>query len=645
MNKLSYRFPPFSEEIEFTENRPLFRLYLNGDQENPAGVLKPGDFGPPLVETAGETTSLTYRKSGLTVTVKLTRRTDQVTGSISLESDGAFTLRRVQFPCVAWHFVSHVDSLLMSTPWGDNIQRPTKTISEFCLLDKSYWVHDYIKRGRNEVIYTYPSILSMQYMVLHNKARSLYLACYGTGSDTITLNAKVLGRMSLELSVNHYPFLERGSWQSPECAFSLLEGDWHRAADLYSSRMKGKFRDPDVPSWMKDPARGWHGWAEIMMHREGEEPLYRYKDLPDIYRRVRETGLNTLQIAGWARRGFDTMYPDFDVDPELGTEEELRQAMDEIKAMGGHAILYTNGRLVDPRSRFWQEGGSKAVCVDEKGRPYIERYNTSAEFRIACPACGEYREHLAEKIGRICGSFGAHACQVDQISCNFGYFCFDKSHPHPTPSSNYLPGVEAQLRKIRETHKSINPDFFVWCEGCHERFGQFYDVEQGHGEEFTWQMGESMPEQFKYHFPGRIVTGMSKDLQQLCHSYCQGKPFDVQYATLIKDPVFTGLLKSFIETRKKYPEYFLLGRFKDNVGLTVNDGVRVFGIENGRGEGLLVNLWIRGAQPGQACEAYLKNPRPGKRMKPVFPASLSLSSSGQWLELNWQGPVATVIFE
>lgn len=629
---LRFDYPEHGCGFEFDDHRPLFRLIVrSSDQRAHTATLTPADFDRVERIEDGYAARLTFSEprgtSALTVTVELHRSGSEITGSLQVESDGGLIVREAQFPYVVWEQVEAFDSLLMSTSWGDNIQRPTDTIRERC---------------GGKISYIYPSMLAMQYMVLHNPGRSVYISAYSTSDESFIMTAECLPRESLALSINHFPFLSKGMWRSPEVGVAVLEGGWHAAADLYRSHMGDKFAAPDSPQWMKD---GFHGWVQVGMKHEGKPANFHYSDLPGIFRRIQDTGLDTMHVFGWNGCGHDTEYPDFNTNPELGTSQDLRRSLDEIRAMGGHAILYTNGRLVDPESDYYHsEGGDQCVCLNEDGEPIIERYGTTPEFRIVCPVCGSYQDYLLAQIDKIMRDYGAHAIQIDQISCNWGSLCFDDRHPHPTPASNFLPGLSTMLSRIRKLHKDADPDFFTWCEGCHERFGQFYDVNQGHGEEFTWQVGESTPEQFKYNYPDYPVTGISDGIQKLCYTFAQGKPFDFHLPNL-DDPRFVGLLKSFISVRKHEPDYFLRGIFRDNAGLSISDGARAFRIDKRDGSGSLVNIWIPGLTPGREAATSLRFAEHHKACRTIYPDSLTVERDGSWLDLRWQEPVAVVAFE
>ncbi len=609
--------PAFTiDQFEFTDDKPLFRITVQDSSAEKREVL-PKDMRR-VSESDG---ALAFSGKGLRVSVTLRQDAAEVLGSIRVESDGVM-VREVRFPHIVWDSVEAFDSLLMSTAWGDNIPRPTKAIGD--------------ARG-GEISYYYPSELAMQYMTLHNPGRSVYLSRYGTGDETFKLEAKVLGNRALAMSVLHYPFVESGAWESPECGFAVLPGGWHAAADLYGSHMRGKFTPPNVPRWMRE---SFHGWVQVGMAFVGGEVRHRFSDLPGIYTRIAELGLNTMHIFGWCGYGHDSEYPNYDPNPALGTEDDLRQAMDEIRSMGGHAILYTNGRLIDPASTFHKSGKSE-LCLKEDQQPWTENYGTGIEFRIACPTSEAYHEQLTGEIEKIARRYHAHAVQIDQISCNAGFPCFDSSHPHPTPYTNFLPGVEAMLRRIRQMHSEFDPEFFVWCEGCHERFGRFYDVNQGHGEEFTWQIGESTPEQFSYNYPDYIVTGISDTIQKLCYTFAQGKPFDFHLRAL-DDPQFAALVKQLVAVRKAHPEFFLRGTFRDCVGVEASAGTRVFLIK-GPNDGVVVNVWVPGLALNGKASASIRMKQDEGAAKPVYPGDLHIRGNGDWLDLTWTGPVASLV--
>lgn len=649
MNTLVYTFDRVADQICINPLDPPFRLVIDVPLSDGPGIPVEAASAPPSSEENEDGVTLHYEigvgADTFNVALHLRPTEREVLATLTVRHAGPSRLRSVVFPVVP-QATNTFDRLLMASAWGDDIPLPCQTIRAFC--DGGGNIKrmgmPYLVAGDDEVVYTYPSIMAMQYMVLHNEARSLYVACYGTDDATKTFHAKAPGKYDLELSIAHHLFMGEGEWTSPECSLALLPGGWHDAADLYASHMRPFCPAADAPAWLRQT---FHGWIEVMMKREGRPPEHRYADLPRLYREiVQPTGLNVLKISGWCNTAFDRNYPDYKANPELGTPEELKAACDQVRSMGGRVEFYTNMRLVDPDSDFWRNGGHRCICVDEHGEAYIEQYGTSSAFRIACPACPEYRAYFATQVERMIAAYGAGAMQADQTSCNLDHFCFEAAHPHATPATNFLAGLEATLEHVRRVYRKLDSGFYLWGEGCHERFARFIDVHQGHGEEYTWQIGISTPEQFLFTYPDAIVTGHAKTgVQGLCYAHAQGKPFDVNIRNLA-EPGFGELLKRFVAVRAAEPAYFLDGVFRDDADLTlIGRDVRAFGLHRRDGAGLLVNLWRPGAGAEQESIAQLKHPRQGWAIRAVDPAGTDIKQDGEWIAVAWTGPVASVVFE
>lgn len=560
-------------------------------------------------------------------------------------------IEQVRFPVCPKTELTNYDKLLVSTAWGDIMEHPAQQIKQYCMgRNSGNEMYGWIRAISDlEVSYMYPSIMSMQYVVLFNQAKSFYLASYSTGEESHSFNIAAYSNSSynLELSICHYPYISGEEWESPVCSRANLGAGWHEAADLYSSHMSGKFGDPDLPQWMKDDSVGFHGWLATPMKAWGHTSC-RFNELASIYKeKVAPTGLNTMHVYGWCNNGHDTLYPNYYPNPELGTADELRAACEEIKSLGGHIILYTNGRIVDPESEFFKNGGNEDVCIDENGKPYEEIWGPDIHYRVNCPSQTAYHRYMSGAVERIIKEYGANAIQIDQTSCNYGEFCFNKNHNHSKPSNNFLGGLTEELKTIRNTYKSLNKDFFVWCEGCHERFGKYYDVEQGHGEAYSMlHIGSACPEQFKYTFKNRIVSGLALDLQQMCYSFIQGKPFDAKVAK-IADSDYAALITQLVAVRKKYPEIYLRGSFMDNKGIDSDKYSRCGSIISEDGSEMMLSVWKQGADyKSVRNNSAIRLPDGWKVAQTVFPTEAVISEIGSGIyKMEYNGSVAAVLLK
>jgi hypothetical protein len=632
----------------FWDTCALFRLHCQTfDTWAQKLIITPDAFAKRSTSEKGKRLTLTFAEctapgaSGLGVVVNFDREESELVGTIEVRSAG-LRCERVEFPYVEWRQVDQGEALLIPAGWVGEIRRPRENIAKWVersRTTKHGWQHFTPVEG-DEVLFMYPSILDMQYMMLYTAGHCLYLASYSTGSDTLSFRASNI-HDGLRLSVNHHPFLTDGTWISPQCAVAHLPADWHAAADLYAGHMRPRFSKPANPAWLRED---FHGWSIVIVKFEGQPPTYRFADLPALARRVKELGIPVLHIAGWMGNGHDTLYPDYEPCPECGTAAELKAALDEIHAMGVRPVLYTNGRILDPQSKFYQNGGRDTRCVSAGGTPNVELYGNSVKFEVACPMDKRFREQMVSRVKAMVSEYGARAVQIDQISSADAVMCHNPAHGHERPSANILPGYDIMLQEIRDAGRALDPDFFVWVEGCHERFAQFYDVSQSGDETDGCGLDVPRPEQFTFVYPHLRVTGPASSSNLLCHTFCQGKAMDLSSDKLF-DEDLCGLLQKFVALRKALPRYFMSGTFRDNVGLDIAGSARGFRLVRDDGKADVVNLWVTGSGPQQSNSAWVRKTRSPGRVSAHFPAGLSIAEQGEWLRVEWQGPVATISIE
>lgn len=613
---------------------PLFEIYTTTDDRAPnTRRLTDADFRKLDESDNAGIRTLTFsrppdewgRDIGVTITYQLTDK--EVLTSLAIDSDSYFPVRLVRYPVVDSPQVSRFDTMLLSSNAGDAMRDPLVMIAN---------------RLGGRFSWRYPGECAMQYMVFYNQARSYYVTAYSDGDEFFDQMVRSKGDI-LRMSLDWFPFLaDGGKWQTPQCSISVLPGDWHSAADLYREHMAPRFRAPDLPQWMKND---FHGWVQYGM-KGGEDTGNKFSQLPYIYKQyVQDIGLNTLHIFSWCVDGLDHHFPDRHASPYLGTPDELTAAIDRIRAMGGHVDLYTNGRSVDIDSDFYRSGGDRALVRTEDGGLVFD--GVPNYMPKACPYSKLYQDAMLDAFRLIVEKYHASGAQIDQVSCSPPIFCFDQSHGHRSPSSNWNTGVDTMLRRIHDYAKGNDPDFFIWVEGTNERFGQFYEVNQSHSESHNWTAGESLPEQFRYTYPDFLCTGLCDTIDELVQTFGQGKAFDLRTNRIFQPEIGT-LIRELVRVRKDESDYFLRGRFMDDVGLDVyGDDIKCWRLDKRDGRGMLVNLWGRGRTAIDDCEAWLRVPEGLPRTRGVYPSNVRAKSKdgGIWLRITWTGPVATVVFE
>ena len=142
------------------------------------------------------------------------------------------------------------------------------------------------------------------------------------------------------------------------------------------------------------------------------------------------------------------------------------------------------------------------------------------------------------------------------------------------------------------------------------------------------------------------MTGLGRNIHQLCHSMLQGKPLDVTW-TALEDADFADALRRMIDLRRRYPEFYLNGRFMDNEGVETDRATRSGVLLSRDGKRMLVALWRRGAEKMDAeTSAWLRVKEETGEMVCIFPPDCTAENGGgEWMKISFRGPLAALIFD
>ena len=81
-------------------------------------------------------------------------------------------------------------------------------------------------------------------------------------------------------------------------------------------------------------------WAEgvileqIQINSAEDDLRTPYRDLPQRAEAAAKAGINAIQLVGWNNGGQDRGNPSHDVDPRLGTYDDLKTAIAKIRSHG-----------------------------------------------------------------------------------------------------------------------------------------------------------------------------------------------------------------------------------------------------------------------------------------------------------------------
>ena len=452
----------------------------------------------------------------------------------------------------------------------------------------------------------YEGMASMMWMDLYSVGNNsgLYFASYDKTLLMTELESEPdTEEKTMRLGFRKYAYIPPGdSWTSDPYVIGVHEGDWHWAADAYRAWAKAWMRKPDVPKWVKD-ADGWYGVGLGPRQYHDSDNVYMFKDIPSLYDEAEYVGLNWIEV--WGQMVLNGCYRFYYPDPYLGTVDELKAAIAEVKKRNGHVGFYVNIQAFDPRlpelpEKYqgmipadvqipdWMDEFKNYAAMHFDGshvRQYIRHDEWSDGHRIMCTACEGWRKYIMHwSIDRYVREYGANVMYIDQVSSPPVEYCFDLNHGHRHHGA-CVQGRTETLRRIVEEGRKAEPTFALVFEGNGDAAGQ-----HGHVHLLTsvaGQTGYPCPEVFSYTFPYYIIIDgfangwnqqtMASYYPKICgrvwrnedvvnRVFLLGYRFDLCLPLKRGEP-FTEYVKKVIALRKKVRKHLYNSTFMDDIGI------------------------------------------------------------------------------
>ena len=286
-------------------------------------------------------------------------------------------------------------------------------------------------------------------------------------------------------SIVHFPFVPSG--QSVDLARIVLSpfvGDWHRGADVYRRWRATWFRAPPSPRWVRDI----NSWQQIQINSAEDDLRTSYRDLPRRAEAASRAGITAIQLVGWNNGGQDRGNPSHDIDPRLGTYQDLKDAIEKIEEMGVHVILFNKYTWVDTSSPTYDKGLQDHVAHDPNGLPYVYHgymYQTPEQLAdmntrrlaVACTADPSWID-LSAKEFRKSIDLGASGILYDEVVHHGGAnYCFHVTNGQLTADSLWA-GDSMIGERFRETVDStVGSDHFLMAgEDPYDLEARYYSL-------------------------------------------------------------------------------------------------------------------------------------------------------------------------
>ncbi|HUT62967.1 MAG TPA: DUF6259 domain-containing protein [Anaerolineae bacterium] len=438
-----------------------------------------------------------------------------------------------------------------------------------------------------------------QYILINNGKEGLYVGYHDTtmrdmvrfnfvlkpGAETLWTRVPAKKEISgkpvhVEFSSIYFIFVHSGETTNLfPVVLKPYVGSWHKGADYYKEWRKTWFKRPHTPDWVKDI----HSWQQLRLNTPEDDRGVMYKDLVKYGEDCSKHGVKALQLTGWNLGGQDGNDPSHDIEPRLGTWEDLHDAIEKIQAMGVKIILFTKFTWADLSTDWYREELIHHVAKDPYGNPHYYdgyMYQTTTQladintrrFAIMCHMDEEWRKIASEEFKK-CLMLGADGMLFDEVQHHGGartrHYCFDPNHGHHVPAHLY----EGDLKLARDFHKIAdvyNKDFLFAGEHPWElEYGEYALGYTRFGGEGGDQLGH-------YVDPDRPVLAMVTgfDDREVINQ-CLVNRFNICY-----EPYhFKGRLDDFPLTleygkkvdafRRKYREYVWDAIFCEKLGASV----------------------------------------------------------------------------
>jgi hypothetical protein len=376
----------------------------------------------------------------------------------------------------------------------------------------------------------------------------------------------------------NFPYTAKGSFSAGPIALQVHAGDWHAASGIYRSWFDQHFVVKRPASWLRKEM----AWQSIIISGPEDAIVHRFRELPKLAADAKKYGVTTFEILGWDMGGIDRGYPQYRPNPRLGTPEEFRKALADIRAMGVHPLIFANIQFVDTATSLFRNQLSR-YAVQGRWAPDWSlsgwgENTISARMGLArsnmtrvSPSHVAFREFLMNQYLQLVRD-GAEGFQLDKAT-SVNTLDFNPRLP-VSPDRSLIGGVIATYQELLQKAREINPNFALASEMFVDRSFPYVDVSYV-------RMGEidMSSTALRYTFPEWISTIFGEspgDFNPMNNGMRYGMVWALaprHYNDSLDEPLTQPLARyvsELIRIRKKYRDLLFHGRFNDTFGATVN---------------------------------------------------------------------------
>ncbi len=381
----------------------------------------------------------------------------------------------------------------------------------------------------------------------------------------------------------NFPYARKGTSHFGPIALQVHAGDWHQGSALYRQWFDRHFEVKRPPTWLRKEM----AWQSVIISNCEDEVFYRFRDWPKLAADAKKYDVTTFEILGWNIGGIDRGYPQYTPDPRLGTHEEFRQALMDIRRIGVHPLLFANIQVADTATALFKETLHRYAVLGKWAADY-NLYGwgegtisarlglTRSNMTLVSPSHPEYRKLLVDQCVERVRDGGA-GFQFDKAGM-MGDLDFNPDLP-TSPDRSLIEGVLLTYADILAKTREVDSDTAIASEIFMDRAFPYVDVSYARMNQID------MPSPaLKYTFPEWTATICAEspgDINVMNNGMRYGLVWAVQprhYNDSMDERLTRPLslyVQELIRIRSKHKEVLFLGRFRDTLGAEVKAGSNV----------------------------------------------------------------------
>lgn len=434
----------------------------------------------------------------------------------------------------------------------------------------------------------YCGLASMTWMDITDGDFGMYVGSHDPSFPVTGLRVETGGPEDpwVSLGIRKYIDIDPGkAYSSSPVIWAFHSGDWHQSAERYRAWFDTVVKQSNPPEDLKHE-------VVVSPHynfRRFEGIGYRFQDIPTIAQDDRdEFQSRHFFIAGWNHMGFDSHYPNYNPDLELGTPLVLQQGVEAVNDSGGFVTFYINSRIMDKYSEYTATLGEEWMLRTMEQKPIEEVYGPAETF-VLCPSNPGWRKHLLEFAVWMCRAYGARGIYYDQLGSAEPYPCYSNHDHGDLGTGGFNQGYMDLLERTTAGLRDIRSDSFLMIENC----GDIYSSRVWGNVAWNGPAYDEFFNLYKYTFPEHTLINMVNPrrntdpeeqeeifYQDLYRAFVLGSVFWFEgnaFRTRVSEPERrTRILKSLreaLDVRRAAVSQLSDAVFQDDLGLTLPEGV------------------------------------------------------------------------